>query len=70
MLGRLKAYEMTDDATEADVIIVNTCGFIDAAKEESINTMLNLDAGRKEESVLVMAGCMSERYSEKSSLKS
>lgn len=64
MLGRLKAYEMTDNATEADVIIVNTCGFIDAAKEESINTMLTLDAGRKEDSVLVMAGCMSERYSE------
>ncbi|MDA3946584.1 MAG: 30S ribosomal protein S12 methylthiotransferase RimO [Helicobacteraceae bacterium] len=62
MLGRLKAYEMTDDSTEADIIIVNTCGFIDAAKQESINTMLNLDADRKENSVLVMAGCMSERY--------
>jgi len=64
MLGRLKAYDLTDDASEADVIIVNTCGFIDAAKAESINTMLNLDAGRKEDSVLVMAGCMSERYQE------
>ncbi len=64
MLGRLKAYDLTDDATDADVIIVNTCGFIDAAKTESINTMLNLDAGRKEDSVLVMAGCMSERYKE------
>ena len=64
MLGRLKAYELTDDAADADVIIVNTCGFIDAAKTESINTMLNLDAGRKEDSVLVMAGCMSERYKE------
>jgi len=64
MLGRLKAYELTDDATDADVIIVNTCGFIDAAKAESINTMLNLDAGRKKDSVLVMAGCMSERYQE------
>jgi ribosomal protein S12 methylthiotransferase len=62
MLGRLKAYEMTDDSTEAVVIIVTTCGFIDAAKQESINTMLNLDADRKENSVLVMAGCMSERY--------
>jgi len=64
MLGRLKAYDLTDDASDADVIIVNTCGFIDAAKAESINTMLNLDAGRKEDSVLVMAGCMSERYKE------
>ena len=64
MLGRLQAYEMTDNATEADVIIVNTCGFIDAAKEESINTVLNLHDARKEDSMLVMAGCMSERYSE------
>ncbi|MCJ7766623.1 MAG: MiaB/RimO family radical SAM methylthiotransferase, partial [Thiovulaceae bacterium] len=64
MLGRLKAYDLTDDAKDADVIIVNSCGFIDAAKQESVNTMLNLDAGRKEDSVLVMAGCMSERYKE------
>ena len=64
MLGRLQAYEMTDDASDADVIIVNTCGFIDAAKEESINTVLNLHDARKDDSMLVMAGCMSERYSE------
>jgi len=64
MLGRLKAYDMTDDASEADVIIVNTCGFIDAAKEESINTVMNLHDQRKDDSMLVMAGCMSERYSE------
>ena len=62
MMGRLKFYEMTDDSTEADVIIVNTCGFIDAAKEESLNTVINLDSDRKEDSVLVMAGCLSERY--------
>jgi len=48
MLGRLKEYEITDDNTIADVIIVNTCGFIDAAKEESINTVLNLHNERKE----------------------
>jgi len=64
MLGRLKAYEVTDDNTEADVIIVNTCGFIDAAKEESINTLLNLHDERKENSILVMSGCLSERYKE------
>ena len=62
MLGRLQEYEMTDTSTEADVIIVNTCGFIDAAKQESLNTIFNLNAGRKKESVLVMAGCLSERY--------
>jgi ribosomal protein S12 methylthiotransferase RimO len=64
MLGRLKDFEMTDASDEADVIIVNTCGFIDAAKQESLNTVLNLDAGRKKDSVLVMAGCLSERYKE------
>ncbi|KFN40274.1 MAG: ribosomal protein S12 methylthiotransferase [Sulfuricurvum sp. MLSB] len=64
MLGRLKNYEMTDESTNADVIIVNTCGFIDAAKQESLNTIFNLDAGRKKDSVLVMAGCLSERYKE------
>ncbi len=64
MLGRLRSYEMTPNSEDADVIIVNTCGFIDAAKEESLNTVLDLDAGRKEDSVLVMAGCLSERYKE------
>ena len=64
MLGRLKEYEITDDNAEADVIIVNTCGFIDAAKEESINTVLNLHDERKENSILVMSGCLSERYKE------
>jgi len=64
MLGRLKEYEITDDNTEADVIIVNTCGFIDAAKEESINTVLSLHDTRKENSILVMSGCLTERYKE------
>lgn len=64
MLGRLQNYEMTEESSQADVIIVNTCGFIDAAKQESLNTVLNLDAGRKKDSLLVMAGCLSERYKE------
>ena len=64
MLGRLKEYEITDDSTIADVIIVNTCGFIDAAKEESINTVLSLHDTRKENSILVMSGCLTERYRE------
>ena len=62
MLGKLKDYTMTNDAATADVIIVNTCGFIDSAKQESLNTILNLHDERKKESVLVMAGCLSERY--------
>ena len=64
MMGRLQNFELTDNQEEADVIIVNTCGFIDAAKQESINTVLNLHDTRKEDSVLVMAGCLSERYKE------
>jgi len=64
MMGRLRNYELTDSSGEADVIIVNTCGFIDAAKEESLNVTLNLHDGRKEDSLLVMAGCLSERYKE------
>lgn len=64
MLARLKEYELTDNTAEADVIIVNTCGFIDAAKEESINTILTLHEERKEDSLLVMAGCLSQRYKE------
>lgn len=64
MLGKLNEYTLTNDAQEADVIIVNTCGFIESAKQESINTVLDLDSTRKENSVLVMAGCLSERYKE------
>jgi ribosomal protein S12 methylthiotransferase RimO len=64
MLGRLKEYTIVDESQEADVIIVNTCGFIDAAKEESIQTILDLHAQRKEDSLLVMSGCLSERYQE------
>ncbi len=64
MLGRLREYEVIDDASIADVIIVNTCGFIEAAKEESINTVLNLHEIRKDNSILVMSGCLTERYKE------
>jgi ribosomal protein S12 methylthiotransferase len=64
MMGKLQNFQLTDDQEDADVIIVNTCGFIDAAKQESINTVLNLHDSRKEDSLLVMAGCLSERYKE------
>ena len=64
MMGRLKNFELTDNNEDADVIIVNTCGFIDAAKEESLNTVLSLHEARKKDSLLVMAGCLSERYKE------
>ncbi|WP_456393180.1 30S ribosomal protein S12 methylthiotransferase RimO [Nitratifractor sp.] len=64
MLGKLSEYELIDVPEEADVIIVNTCGFIEAAKEESLSTVLELHQRRKEDSLLVMSGCLSERYRE------
>ena len=64
MLGKLHEYTLTDNATNADVIIVNTCGFIEAAKVESIDTILTLHEQRKEDSLLVVSGCLSERYKE------
>lgn len=69
MLGRLQAFTLSNEPQEADVIIVNTCGFIDAAKTESINTILNLHEQRKADSLLVVAGCLSERYREELALE-
>lgn len=62
MLGKLSAYEITDEASQADVIVVNTCGFIAAAKQESVNTILKVSTIRKKEALLVVSGCLSERY--------
>jgi len=64
MLGKLREYELTDDVADADVIIVNTCGFIEAAKVESIDTILQMHQERKKDSLLVVSGCLSERYKE------
>ena len=62
MLGRLQNYDITDDITDADVIIVNTCGFIKSAKEESIQTILEMHEARKNDSLLVVTGCLMQRY--------
>lgn len=66
MLGILKqkGFEFTDDETEADVIAINTCCFINDAKEESINTILEM-AQMKQDGVckaLIVAGCLAHRY--------
>lgn len=66
MMGQLKAtgYQITSDASEADTVVVNTCGFIDAAKRESIDAILEaakLKSGGKA-TRLVVAGCLVERY--------
>lgn len=65
MMGILRdhGYEFTDDESEADIAVVNTCGFINSAKEESIETILSLAANKEGKlKVLVAAGCLAERY--------
>ena len=52
----------TDDPSKADVVIVNTCAFIEEARKESIDMMLTLDDMRKRSSRLIVTGCMAERY--------
>jgi len=64
MLGRLKEYTIIDDPKSADVLIVNTCGFIGPAKEESLDTIFSLHELRKKDSLLVVTGCLTERYRE------
>ncbi len=54
----------TDDPSKADVVVVNTCAFIEEARQESIDTLLTLDDQRKRSSRLVVTGCMAERYGE------
>jgi len=66
MLGQLRENEavtITSDLQEADVVVINTCGFIDAAKKESIDTILEI-AGRKGNGVerLIVTGCMVQKY--------
>lgn len=66
MLGLLRdrGYEITDDETEADVIAINTCCFIHDAKEESIQSILEMAEYRKQGrcKVLLVTGCMAQRY--------
>ena len=68
MLGliREKQLEITNDPAEADLIIVNTCGFIESAKEESINTVLQMAEYKQKGSCkyLVMTGCLGQRYAD------
>src|SRR5437867_4694109 len=66
MMGQLKqnGYQITSDASEADVLVVNTCGFIDAAKKESIEAILEAARLKSEGKAkrLIVAGCLAERY--------
>lgn len=62
MLGALSDYSLTNEVKEADVIIVNTCGFINSAKTESIQTILQANNEKKDSALLVVSGCLGERY--------
>ena len=74
MLGMLqeKGYTFTDDEAEADVVVVNTCCFIGDAKEESINTLLQMgelkDSGQVK--ALIAAGCLAQRSARRSRRRS
>jgi len=69
MLGSAKAegFEVTADPAEADLLIVNTCGFIDSAKQESIDAILEAHRQRNEgtrpDAKIVVSGCLSQRFS-------
>ncbi|CAB4538989.1 unannotated protein [freshwater metagenome] len=58
----LDGLERTDDASLADLVVVNTCAFIEDARRESIDTVLALSKQRKDGARVVVTGCMAERY--------
>ncbi|HEY5906953.1 MAG TPA: 30S ribosomal protein S12 methylthiotransferase RimO [Vicinamibacteria bacterium] len=66
MLGQLRArgYDLVADAREADVLVVNTCAFIDRAKQESVDAILEMAALKEQGKAkrLVVTGCLSQRY--------
>src|SRR6187399_1942272 len=63
-LARQAGHEVTSDARDAEVIVINTCAFIDTAKEESINAILEMAQLKRDGSCkrLVITGCLAERY--------
>src|ERR1700693_3084000 len=68
MLGSVleRGMEITADANEADVLVINTCAFIDSAKEESIEAILDAHQQRgltkRQNQKLIVSGCMSQRF--------
>src|SRR5256885_12788800 len=63
-LAQKAGHELTRDPGAADVLVVNTCAFIDSAKQESIDTILEMAQHKKEGACqrLIVTGCMAERY--------
>ena len=74
MLGILadRGFEMTDTEVDADIIIINTCCFINDAKEESINTILEMAEYKKTGpcKALIVTGCLARRYKQEIDRKS
>lgn len=66
ILSKRKGMELTSEVAEADIVIVNTCGFIGDAKEESIETILEVSELRETGNLkkLIVAGCLAQKYSE------
>lgn len=68
MMGMLarQGYELTTESESADVLVINTCGFIDSARQESVNTILEMAQLKQTGNLkrLIVAGCLVERYRE------
>ena len=64
MIGRLEAagHQLIDAPEDADAIVVNTCGFINDAKKESIDTIFRMAQTKKSDAILVVSGCLTQRY--------
>ena len=66
LAGRLEAdgWDLVEDAADADVAVVNTCGFVDAAKKDSVDALLEANdlKGHGRTQAVVAVGCMAERY--------
>jgi ribosomal protein S12 methylthiotransferase len=64
LIGKLKAdgYVAAASAAVADVVVVNTCAFIDTARQESVDTVIQLGEAKRSDARLVVTGCMAERY--------
>lgn len=64
-LFKKNKYEIVNDETKAEIIVINTCGFIDSAKEEAINTILEMAEYKKDKCrYLIVMGCLIQRYSD------
>ena len=66
LLGRLRdaGHEFVDDPRQADAIFVNTCGFIEDAKQESIDAILEMAEAKRDGAKLIVTGCLAQRYSD------